>query len=187
MATRPGSPMMVIQQESFAQVFSKYKFYPVLRHVALPPLKIKPLSSAMSSTKRAEYSFQYTDQLLFFEWLQIKMKVKKIFKVIVDDTDTPHRDEEIINVLAGKGTRGRAKLQSFDVEILDWRKMDLCPIVVQSAAPNLRELHLRWGGSNAVLRGWSEPEGLPKLKQLKAIHLHYTEVVKTTLFPLPQP
>lgn len=181
MTTRPGSPKMVIQHESFAEVFSKYKFYPVLRHVALPPLEIKPLSSSTSATKKGEYKYKYSDQLLFFEWLQIKMGVKEIFRVIVDDTKTPHRDEEIIDVLAGKGTRGRARLQSFDVEILDWRKMDLCPVVVQSAAPNLRELHLRWSGSNAVLRGWSEPEGLPKLEHLRTIHLHYTVEKKGVL------
>lgn len=177
-----ASPKMIIQQEAFAEVFSKYKFYPVLRHVALPPLEIKPLSLSTSSTKKGENKYHYTDQLLFFEWLQVKMGIKKIFRVVVDDTRAPHSDEEIINVLAGKGTRGRARLQSFDVEILDWRKTDLCPVVVQSAAPNLRELHLRWSGSNAVLRGWSEPEGLPKLEQLKTIHLHYIEVERKIIY-----
>lgn len=172
MYSKPGSPKMVVTHESVSKLFDQYTFYPALRHVALPPLVMKPMPPA----NKGEIRYQHADQLFFFEWLQKRKGVKKIFKVIVNDTDSPHRDEDIINVLAGKGTRGPARLQSFDVEILDWRKTDLCPIVVQSAAPNLQELHLRWSGSNAVLRGWGEPEGLPKLKQLKKIHLHYTEV-----------
>lgn len=163
---------MVVTHESVSKLFDQCTFYHALRHVALPPLIMRPMPPA----NKVEIRYQHSDQLFFFEWLQKRKGVKKIFKVIVDDTDSPHRDEDIINVLAGKGNRGPARLQSFDVEILDWRKTDICPVVVQSAAPNLQELHLRWSGSNAVLRGWGEPEGLPKLKQLKMIHLHYTEV-----------
>lgn len=172
MHTKPGSRKMVVTHDSVSKLFDQCTFYPALRHVALPPLVMKPMPPA----NKGEIRYQHADQLFFFEWLQKKKGVKKIFKAIVNDTDSPHRDEDIINVLAGKGTRGPARLQSFDVEILDWRKTDLCPVVVQSAAPNLQELHLRWSGSNAVLRGWGEPEGLPKLKQLKIIHLDYTEV-----------
>lgn len=172
MCSKPGSPKMVISHESVSKLFDQCTFYHALRHVALPALVMRPMPPA----NKGEIRYQHADQLFFFEWLQKRQGVKKIFKVIVNDTDSPHRDEDIINVLAGKGNRGPARLQSFDVEILDWRKTDLCPIVVQSAAPNLQELHLRWSGSNAVLRGWGEPEGLPKLKQLKKIHLHYTEV-----------
>lgn len=177
MHSKPGSPKMVVTHDSVSKLFDQCTFYPALRHVALPPLVMKPMPPA----NKGEIRYQHADQLFFFEWLQKRKGVKKIFKAIVNDTDSPHRDEDIINVLAGKGTRGPARLQSFDVEILDWRKTDLCPIVVQSAAPNLQELHLRWSGSNAVLRGWGEPEGLPKLKQLKIIHLHYTEVSLCTL------
>ncbi|KAH8169371.1 subtilase family protein [Sarocladium implicatum] len=39
------------------------------------------------------------------------------------------------------------------------------------ATGTLRQLHLWWGGDNAVLRGWSDPEGLRLLPQLKSIHL----------------
>lgn len=172
MSPGPGSRKRVYGHEAIAKLIDRYTFYPILRHITLPPLTIKP----PPRPNKSDDKYSYTDQLLIFEWLQKKKGVKKIFKVIVDDMERPHRDEDIVNVLAGKGMRGPAKLQSFDVEILDWRKIDICPVVVQSAAPGLRELHLRWGGSNSVLRGWSEPEGLPKLKQLRKIYLHYDEV-----------
>lgn len=160
-----------------AKLFEGIKFYPVLRHVALPALTIIPRPVSLNRMGRpGSIKYNYFDQLFFFEWLQKEKYVKKIFKVIVEDADAPHRDEVIVDVLAGGGTRGPSKLQSFDVEILDWRKTDICPVVVQRSAPNVRELHLRWSGSNAVLRGWSEPEGLPKLNQLRQIHLQYHEV-----------
>ncbi|KFA49810.1 hypothetical protein S40293_10016 [Stachybotrys chartarum IBT 40293] len=34
-----------------------------------------------------------------------------------------------------------------------------------------KSVHLHWGSNNAVLRAWSEPEGLPRLKNLKRIEL----------------
>ncbi|TGO27280.1 hypothetical protein BPAE_0044g00130 [Botrytis paeoniae] len=63
-------------------------------------------------------------------------------------------------------------LERFDVEILDWYKVDLCPEAMWMSSRKLKEVYLRWSGNNAVLRGWSEPEGLRRLENLKKIHLH---------------
>lgn len=35
----------------------------------------------------------------------------------------------------------------------------------------LRTLDLRWSGNNAVLRAWSEPEGLPSLQHLRTVNI----------------
>ena len=156
-------------EETVDSFFNRYQYNPVLRHVTLCQVSIQ-----MKKMDRGRQV--YTDQLYFLRWLRGR-GVEKILKVIVDDKTKPHRDEEIEEVLAGKGARPPAK--SFDVEVLDWRKEDLCPEMIQSAAPRVRELHLQWSGRNAVLRGWSEPEGLPKLECLRTVYVYY-EVTPTT-------
>ena len=45
-----------------------------------------------------------------------------------------------------------------------------------------REVHLWWSGNNAILRSWSEPEGLARIKKLDTIHLYETEV-RRNMFP----
>lgn len=103
--------------------------------------------------------------IFFFNWLREK-GVKRILKVIVDDLEQPsHSDEAIENTLRG-----------FEVEILDWRKIDLCPEVIYKSSKKLKEVYLRWSGNNAVLRAWSEPDGLKKLEELTKVHLHVKHV-----------
>lgn len=109
--------------------------------------------------------------IFFFDWLREK-GVKRILKVIVDDLEGPaHSDEAIEKVLHG-----------FDVEILDWRKVDLCPELICKASRKMKEVYLRWSGNNAVLRAWSEPDGLKKLEDLTKIHL-YIKQVSSTISP----
>ena len=102
-----------------------------------------------------------------FKWLREKKGVRNIIKVIVDDLEMPsHKDESIVNAL-----------KQFDsIEILDWRKIDLCPETICSSCPNLREVHLWWSGNNGILRAWSEPEGLLRLRRLEAIYIHQVQV-----------
>ncbi|KAJ3528083.1 hypothetical protein NM208_g10378 [Fusarium decemcellulare] len=64
------------------------------------------------------------------------------------------------------------------VELLDWRRLDICPDTIVRIGQNLRELHLQWSGNNAVLRSWSEAGGLPKLARhgnLKRIMVIFPE------------
>jgi hypothetical protein len=173
MSTAYEDDRVMEMKESHIDVFfENYKFYPTLRKVVLPHVKV-----SLSSEKRTS---KYSDELFFFQWLQEKKKVKKILKVVVDDKNHPHRDEDIEGVLGPE--RGPANLKSFDVEILDWRKFDICPVVIQNAAPNVRELHLQWSGKNSVLRGWSDDDGLPKLPYLQRINLCYEQVRRASWF-----
>jgi hypothetical protein len=159
--------------------FQRYNYNAVLRHVTLCRVNIE----FPQERGRPEYK---GDQLYFLHWLRGR-GVEKILKVTVDDMEKPHRDEEIEEVLSGRvykppvrknnvviqDWRPGPPVKSFNVEILDWRKPDLCPQMIQTAAPGVRELHLRWSGNNVVLRGWSEPEGLPRLEWLKRVWVYY--------------
>lgn len=101
---------------------------------------------------------------VFFNWLKGK-GVKHILKVMVDDLKDPsHSDKALEDCL-----------RPFEVEILDWTKVDLCPETILTACRNVRQLYLRWSGNRAVLRAWSEPDGLAKLERLEAVHLVYSE------------
>ncbi|KAK2051142.1 hypothetical protein LY76DRAFT_630636 [Colletotrichum caudatum] len=121
------------------------------------------------------------DMEFFFEWLYSK-GVRRILKVEVDDSgEICHSDEAIQN-----------SLDKIVVEHLDWQKTDLDPHVicqisskaeaVNSDTPReevlsrtknrLREVTLKWSGNNAVLRAWSELEGLPQLPKLEVVNLN---------------
>ena len=99
--------------------------------------------------------------IFLFNFLRNK-SVKRVIRVIVDDTLEPsHSDEAIETALGG-----------LKVEIWDWKKTDLCTETIVTAALDAREVYLYWSGNNAVLRGWSEPGGLNQLKKLEKVHLH---------------
>lgn len=119
------------------------------------------------------------DMEFFFGWLYNK-GVRRILKVEVDDSGKiPHSDEAI-----------QRSLERFVIEHLNWKKIDLDPRVIcqigskaddgNSNASNdrvsptindLRNLTLKWSGNNAVLRSWSELEGLPQLPNLETVNL----------------
>lgn len=108
------------------------------------------------------------DVYYFFRWLSKTKSVENIIHLIVEDGyGISHSDEAI-----------EESLKYFNIEILDWRKTDLDPMTLQIACRNsdLREIHLWWDGNNAVLRAWSEPDGLVKITTLQVIHLHETTV-----------
>jgi hypothetical protein len=105
------------------------------------------------------------DMVFFFDWLRNK-NVERVLKIIVDESQSAaHSDEAIETALNG-----------FHVEILDWRKVDLCPDTIVTSCPELRTIYLCWSGNNAVLRAWSEPEGLARLPHLTQVHLHVKHV-----------
>lgn len=110
------------------------------------------------------------DLQIVFNWLKDEKKVKKVFRVIVDDLQEPsHQDEAIeacLRDIEGVGT-------------WDWKKIDLSPDIIQNAARHAKIVHLYWSGRNIALRAWSEDRGLRQLEHLQEIHLHYQQVSDT--------
>ncbi|PNP56622.1 hypothetical protein THARTR1_03318 [Trichoderma harzianum] len=96
--------------------------------------------------------------------------VRHIVKVIVFDLEAPpHSDESIERCLTGFKS----------IEILDWRKVDLCPETIFKACHNVVELHLWWSGNNGILMAWSAPGGLAKFPRLKEIYIHQTQYIES--------
>lgn len=111
--------------------------------------------------------------VFFFDWLR-KRGVKRIIKVEVDDMEMPCHSDEAIEIA----------LKSFQVEILDWRRQDMCPLTISRIGGNLREINLLWSGRNTTLRSWSEREGLALTPTLESITLKQIEVRLTISSPL---
>ncbi|KAL7795975.1 hypothetical protein V8C37DRAFT_414279 [Trichoderma ceciliae] len=125
---------------------------------------------------------RFDEVLMYVRFPQVTLYskgVRRILKVEVDDSGkTPHSDESIRN-----------SLDKIVVKHLDWSKTDLDPRLICQLSSNaeasnadpenkspatrneLREITLKWSGNNAVLRSWSEFEGLPQLPKLETINL----------------
>ncbi|KAI1380597.1 hypothetical protein F4677DRAFT_192150 [Hypoxylon crocopeplum] len=156
--------------EKFRTTYGGFNFDPVLQYVAFRRVQftmpqLPPRKNAATNSLKVAGGKGRKDMEIPFEWLYNTKGVRNIMKVIVDDLESPsHSDESI-----------EAALKLFEIEILDWRKIDLCPETICNSCKKLREIHLWWSGNNGMLRAWSEPDGLAKLKRLEAIHLHQTQ------------
>ncbi|KAK6206582.1 hypothetical protein LQW54_007652 [Pestalotiopsis sp. IQ-011] len=159
----------VISEHDFKKGYKCTQLEDILQSVYIPNLTIKPrpadkkpesqgLQSQPSRAK--ETGSGRTDFKIIFNWLQKEAKVKKIIRLKVDDSqELAHQDMVIEEAVA-----------PFDVEVLDWVKVDLCGETIARIAPNIRHLNLYWSGKNAVLRGWSDSDGgLAGLRSLERI------------------
>jgi hypothetical protein len=165
----------------------------VLQYVTFPYVEVRQKGRKADMERAAEEksgirqlgALGRKDLKFFLQWLFDK-GVRHIINLTVEDS----------NEIVGKVHSDQAiqeSLEKFVIEELDWRKADMDPetiLHVSSKAGEkvsdvaeghtepelvpdrrLRKLHLKWSGSNAVLRAWSEPEGLPLLPQLQIIYL----------------
>lgn len=160
--------------KDFEDSYAGFKFDDVLQYVRFGHIELDrklPRSRRQGQVSDSSPGEGREDIACFFDWLRTK-KVSNIIKVTVEDrVGTPHSDEAIERALSG-----------FNVEILEWRKVDIDPQAIWSAcritdqAPVLRELHLWWSGNNAILRAWSETDGLGKLPELVTVHIYQAQV-----------
>jgi hypothetical protein len=165
-----------IKRSVFEEQFGKIPdhgihFDEVLKYVRNPFVSVPPTGRKAAAARGSGRQ----DMEFFSQWLYNK-GVRRILKVEVKESDKiPHSDESI-----------ELSLRGIAVEHLDWQKVDLDPKVICQFGMNsrhlvdengtdksqLREVILKWSGRNAVLRTWSEPEGLPQLENLETIHLN---------------
>lgn len=126
-----------IEFDEFKSSYDRLVFDQVLlsvefRHVELAQAPLNP----RRQNKRNETGTGRKDMEIFFKWLREK-GVTNIIRVTVEDRrgSTPHSDQVI-----------ETALKDFDVDILDWRKIDIDPRTVWAATRGERsilgELHL---------------------------------------------
>ncbi|KAJ4385283.1 hypothetical protein N0V93_010344 [Gnomoniopsis smithogilvyi] len=165
-------PHSTISFENFKKQFGHLVFDDVLQYVKFPRLTIDdgpPLES--------DIRYQGNKTLVpFFKWLKSK-GVERIVRVDVDDTNPTCHSEAAIE----------DALDQLQVEVLNWRRLDLCPSTIACVGTHLREVHLQWGGSNAVLRAWSSINGLCMIPTLERIHIEHMKVSKDHVKPFIEP
>ncbi|KAH7186030.1 uncharacterized protein B0J16DRAFT_356122 [Fusarium flagelliforme] len=168
--------------ETHDEVFSKQfgenakrgiTFDKVLMYARFPVVKV--IRTGRRAPKRRAKGRQ--DMEFFAEWLRGKGVERILTLQVREDDQDPHSDESI-----------QIALRKFTVEHIDWQKPDLDPSVICETADigkgedkltnelikprkDLRQLTLKWSGSNAALRAWSEPSGLPQMLDLRKIIL----------------
>ncbi|KAK8097493.1 hypothetical protein PG984_016632 [Apiospora sp. TS-2023a] len=151
---------------AFKNTFGSVKFDEFLQYVYLPTVRWTDNDQADSAKnyEEEEKGRGRTDVSRIFDWLR-QQKVNRIVKVIVEDYEKPaHSDSAIV-----------AALEGFHVEVLHWLKMDLDPFTILRIGRDVRELKLRWSGSNTALRAWGDPDGLRQLKHLNKVYLELVE------------
>lgn len=139
------------------------QFETILQYVDLPYLSVEggddllnPGSSDPETASEIRTLKGRDDFVKIFNWLRRKNGVQKILEVTVkDDENEPHCDEAI-----------EMALKDFEVERLDWQKIDLGCDVLWNAARDVREVHLYSSGNNDILRGWSSKNGLARLPKV---------------------
>ncbi|KAM0347338.1 hypothetical protein ACHAPU_004858 [Fusarium lateritium] len=136
--------------EEFKKRWSDYDFEATLKYVSIANIKFKR-DEGSSQVKNPSRD----DATHIIRWLLTHKRVKRILNVTVDDMGSNYHSNDSIEK-ALKGAK---------VEVLEWKRPDLCPATIFKIGSNLRVLHLHWGGNNAILRAWSEAEGLPMLAQ----------------------
>jgi hypothetical protein len=95
-----------------------------------------------------------------FRWLR-KQHVQSVREVMVSDEVEPSHSDEAIE----------ACMMGLDVKIWNWQKIDLSSEVIFNSAENVEEVTMYSSGNNAVLVGWSGPNGLPKLEKASTVLL----------------
>jgi hypothetical protein len=181
---------------------SGIKFDRVLQYVTFPRVEVVARGRRFDLERDAELHAGVSqvgplgrrDMTYFFGWLWDK-GVRHIIRVTIEDSGSSgekvHSDQAI-----------QDSLKRFVVEHLDWKKTDLDPETILRVSSEveketgvgpdrqLTQLYLRWSGSNAVLRGWSEPEGLALLPHLRKIILFTPPADKVRIvfyIPFPYP
>lgn len=164
-----------IHPQALKKVLSNANLNATLKYVTIPDIELEeeqPLtaetgqSGAQPPSPCTAPSKKTMGIQEVFWWLKKEKGVNSIFEIEVHDERKPHSDENIEAILR----------QFHGVKKLDWKKFDLCSQVIVNAAPDVEVMHLYWAGNNAVLRGWSEPEGLKQLGKLAEVHIHAKQV-----------
>ncbi|KAF9634998.1 hypothetical protein BFW01_g5893 [Lasiodiplodia theobromae] len=161
-----GFPQQAISHSYLARLQTHLRFERTLKYVALPRLTVTKTNSYSRNAKPPSRKGR-DDMKIIFKWLH-ERGVRKILKVTVIDNEFPaHKDASIVDCL-----------KDFNVEVWDWKKVDLCSEVIAKSTSVAKEISLYSSGNQAVLKGWSAPGGFSdrgKFPELTNILLYLRE------------
>lgn len=153
----------------FLKGLNHVEFEDTLQYVAIPFLHVKRKPQVLkANVKDDSHPLDGNgrgDLVFLFNFLERK-NIKRIIRLTIDDMRSPAHSDEAIEMC----------LAPFDIEVWDWRKIDICIATILTSARDVREVYLYWSGNNAVLWGWSDTQGLALLKKLERVILRVEPV-----------
>jgi hypothetical protein len=145
--------------EEFLSGLSYYVFHSTLKFVYIPTVKID-LDKGQSDNLTEVLAWDCPGRkelYMIFEWLK-RGGVKRVLDVIVEDMEEPHSDDVILKCL-----------DTLQVETWNWKRPDISSeLIFRAAGESVKVAHLHCSGLHSVLRSWSAPDGLPKLKEVSS-------------------
>jgi hypothetical protein len=136
------------------------QFESTLRYVQFPDR-----DHVSPNTDHSNPSIPRTEVPIVLKWLREVKKVTTIVELNVPDSYIhPHSEETIENAIA-----------QFDVQILNWRRLDVSVECVKVAARQVRSLSLYSSGNWAAIRHWTSSKGICELEFLRDIVIHVVE------------
>ena len=158
----------IVSRRSLERLGTHYKLDKMLSCVYIPKITVKweddshNLKILLDSWK----CVGRTDLVMIFDWLKERQSVTNILEVIVDD----NLDSQGL----GRGPYGHSDqaiikcLEDLKIETWNWMRLDISSnLIDQISGKYVKEVHLYCGGSEAVLRNWSDKGGLPTLKNVR--------------------
>lgn len=116
------------------------------------------------------------DLYLVFHWLKQRKGadmagVKKIIQVVVEDgvkPDSGGADSQELREHRQHSDRVIVEcLKDLDVEVFDWRRLDIpADVIVEAAGKSVKTVYLYCSGLRAVLQSWADQNGLARLEEV---------------------
>lgn len=157
-----------VSGKSLTGMRQHYKLDTMLRWLYIPHISIKwdnqDNHSITAKKKVDEWKcVGRTDLFMIFNWLKENVGVRKVVEVVVEDFEAkdrrPHSDQII-----------EACLRDLKIEIWNWKRMDISSeLIYKVASEHVKVVYLYCSGINAVLRSWSDRNGLARLKHVSLI------------------
>ncbi|ROW04705.1 hypothetical protein VMCG_04794 [Cytospora schulzeri] len=195
-----------IPGELVKKTFISMKFDEVLKYVRFTNVTVRRRPTPRDKLKEPGTEPGRRDMEFFFDWLYNK-GVRHIIKLTVEENGgAVHSDEAIKTaldkvivehldwqkvdmdpeVICGISAQAEDKLDENEDDHVTIDDIQTDTSTADEASNNkLKVLDLRWSGSIAVLRAWSEPQGLPLLQDLQTVNIivpgHVTDDVVVAL------
>lgn len=181
----------------FEKAFQNTKFDDVLKFVHFPNIKVIPQKSAKSKPQQPCDGIGRLDMKFFFDFLHGR-GVRSILKVFVEEGGQSVHSDAAIKYALRRISVEHLDWQKIDCRHRHPRKVSCMLLTLKTTVDpeiicgigsdaeysleknktgetsfqnQLRTLDLHWSGTSAVLRAWSEPEGLPSLPHLKTVNV----------------
>ena len=156
-----------VSGKSLTGMKKHYKLDTMLRWLYIPRISVEWDNHSITARKKIDEwkCVGQTDLFLIFNWLKENVGVQKVVEVVVEDFAEKDRRPHSDQIIEGC-------LRDLKVEIWNWKRMDISSeLIYKVASEHVKVVYLYCSGINAVLRSWSDRNGLARLEHVSLILL----------------